>query len=1185
MLNIKKYWEDLNILHVNREKARAYYIPYSDASAASGNKRSKSPFYQTLNGSWKFEYYESVKYVDDDFYKADANVGTWDDLIVPSCWQVKGYDQCHYTNVNYPFPCDPPHVPDENPAGVYVREFNISQKWDNKEKYIVFEGVNSCLYLWINGAFVGYSQGSRVPAEFNISPYVRAGKNRMAVMVLKWCDGSYLEDQDVWRFSGIFRDVYLLARDKQHIRDVSINQQFSEDFKKATIMCEIDISNNIGSQEQKGSQGQNDRPEQISSQDQQDDPKNNKFKEIKAELMNNCGIKIAECIKVVDNTKAVDNMGCIPGDSCASGDSCISGDNCNNGDECSSDSSAKCCSAGNNIITLEFEVENPVLWNAENPYLYQLYIYYGEEILRFNVGLRKVEIKDGVFMINGKPIKLKGVNRHDSHPELGQTIPINHMIKDLMLMKRHNVNTIRTSHYPNDPRFLDLCDRYGFYVIDEADLECHGVERAGDYHMLTKNPEWEKAFVDRAVRMVERDKNYSCVIMWSMGNESGYNINHVAMAKWTKTRDKSRPVHYEGAARPHDESVGTEYLDVVSRMYPPVAFVEQYALDDENKKPLFLCEYSHAMGNGPGDLKDYWDIIYKYPKLMGGCVWEWCDHGIKTQTPDGQEYYAYGGDFGDKPNDGNFCLDGLVYPDRRPHIGLLELKKVIAPIKIEARDLAKGLIEVKNLYDFIDLFNVTLVWKVERNGEVIKQGEVTDLTVAPGQSQIIDLPLHEIQLTYAQVETTQVDATLVEADMEDSTKAFTRAGTITSVSTQSTNLQKCDSRLYRKDLNGLEDRCFLTVSCLQKCNTPWAPGGYEITFEQFDLNLLQKGALSVAMEKEKNHLNSESDTCSCVTAKAMEVAECEESYSTETDRDIGETSAYAEVNEIKVQKIGNIISIEGFDFNYEFDKYDGTFVKIAKNSVDMINEPLKFNIWRAPTDNDRNIKFRWMEEGYERAKTKVYDVRILKQNKKIIEISVDFSLGGYMKLPILYGNAIWTVLGTGEIYLNLYAQVRKELVFLPRFGLQLVMPEGNEEVEYFGYGPHESYIDKRQSARISRYLTTVDEMFENYLMPQENGSRYGTEWAIVSNEQGMGIKFVGCPNFSFNAAHYTPEDLTIANHPHELVKRKETIVHIDYKMSGVGSNSCGPELLEKYRFDEKEFEFKLMIVPVFKEDI
>lgn len=1001
MLKVEKYWEDLNVMEVNREKPRAYYIPYGDVDTAAEKKRGKSPFYQTLNGNWKFRYHSSIKFVEDGFYEEETDVSSWDDLIVPSCWQVKGYDQCHYTNVNYPFPCDPPYVPDENPVGVYVRKFNVSDMWNEKQKYIVFEGVNSCFYLWINGRFVGYSQGSRIPAEFDISEYVRAGKNKMAVMVLKWCDGTYLEDQDLWRFSGIFRDVYLLARNKSHIRDVFNRQTLSEDLKSAIINCEIST---VGS----------------------------------------CNVTVE--LKD-DNGKVI-----------ASRDTAIERE-------------------GN----IEVKVENPVLWNAEKPYLYKLYVSCGDEVLFFNVGFRKIQIVDGVFMINGKAVKLKGVNRHDSHPELGQTIPVNHMIKDLMLMKRHNVNTIRTSHYPNDPRFLDLCDEYGFYIVDEADLECHGVVRAGDFHMLTKNPEWEKAFVDRAIRLVERDKNHPSVVIWSMGNESGYGVNHIAMAKWTRNRDNTRPVHYEGAAAKYNGNPDTECLDMESRMYPPVDFVDEYGANENNKKPLFLCEYSHAMGNGPGDLKDYWDVIYKHPKLMGACVWEWCDHGIKAKAPNGQDFYAYGGDFRDKPNDGNFCIDGLIYPDRRPHTGLLELKKVIAPVKLEAEDLKKGKIKVTNLYDFIDLSDIVFMWKIEKDGEVAEQGEVSDLSVAPGASGVLELDY---------------------------------------------NVPEMSSSRY-----------FLTVSCLQKKDTTWAERGYEISFEQFELTVA---------------------------------------------KEIVNKNSY--LAPIKVEEKDHLVAIEGLDFYHVFDMFEGGFSKISRNNVNMIYAVPKFNVWRAPTDNDRNVKHKWMQEAYERAKMKVYSAKVTNCSDTSVEITVEYSLGGYIKLPILKGTAVWTVDGSGQISLNTKVKVREDLLFLPRFGLQLPMPQGTEEVEYFGYGPHENYVDKRHSVRKGKYLTTVDDMFENYVMPQENGSRYGTEWAVVSSEQGMGLKFTGCPEFSFNAAHFTPEDLTEAEHTYELNKRKETIVNIDYKMSGVGSNSCGPELLEKYRFDEKEFEFKLSINPVFKED-
>jgi beta-galactosidase len=1001
-MNIKKYWEDLSVVHVNREDSRAYYVPYEDQQSALCNNRGGSPFYQTLNGSWKFQYHSSIKAVGDDFYDKDTNVNDWDDLIVPSCWQVKGYDQMQYSNVNYPFPCDPPFVPNENPAGVYVRDFNISDKWieDKKADFIVFEGVNSCFYLWINGEFVGYSQGSRMPAEFDISSFVHAGKNKIAVLVLKWCDGSYLEDQDAWRYTGIFRDVYLLARDEARIKDVFVRRDFRNDFNIALLNCEIKTVGTC---------------------------------EVKAELKSSNGLILLKSQATISGKGS-----------------------------------------------LQFEISNPTLWNAELPYLYQLFIYSGDEVILINTGLVKTEVKDGVFIINGKAIKLKGVNRHDSHPELGQSIPIKHMIKDLMMMKCHNVNTIRTSHYPNDPRFLDLCDKYGFYVVDEADLECHGVSNAGDYHMLTKNPAWGISFMDRVVRLVERDKNHACIVMWSLGNEAGYDINHIEMAKWIKSRDNSRLIHYEGAS----DGNGNKYidcLDVYSRMYPPLEDMIKHGEDKDITKPLFICEYSHAMGNGPGDFKDYWDVINKYSKLMGGCVWEWCDHGITTTTDKGQEFIAYGGDFGDKPNDGNFCIDGLVYPDRRPHTGLLDLKKVIAPIKIEADNLGIGSIKVTNLFDFIDLSNVSLVWKIEKDGENISEGEINDLIINPQETVTFKIPY--------------------------------------TIPTES------------------ESKYFLNISCVQKCDYTWAKKGYEITFEQFDLQVKQIDS------KQNKSLPS-----------------------------------------IKTSQEGHLLIVEGFDFKHVFDMYDGSFVKISKNNVDMICSKVKFNVWRAPTDNDRNIKLQWIEEGYNIAKTHVYEASIVKSDEESVEIVVDFSVGGVIVLPILRGRATWIIDGAGEITLDLKAKVRDEIAALPRFGIQLAMPEGNEVVEYFGYGPHESYVDKCLSVKVGKYASTVDDMFENYVKPQENGSRYQTEWAIVSNEHGMGLKFIGCPEFSLNAAHYTPEDLTAALHPYELIKRKETIVNIDYKLNGIGSNSCGPQLLPKYRFDEKQFEFKVKILPVFSED-
>lgn len=1011
MLELNHEWENPSCLHIGRLPARATFVPYGNAEAARTGKRGRSPHYQTLSGMWKFRYHRSLREVDERFFETETNVSAWDDLIVPSCWQTNGYDQLHYTNVNYPIPYDPPFVPDDNPAGTYVREFNLPETWTKKETHIVFEGVNACFYLWVNGRFVGYSQGSRIPAEFDLSPFVTAGRNRIAVLVLKWCDGTYLEDQDVWRFSGIYRDVYLLSRETSHVRDVFNQPLLSDDLTEGKLRSEIETTGSLT---------------------------------VQAELRDPTG-------KLVGRKEAhLDGKGAI-----------------------------------------ELDMPQPQLWNAEQPRLYELLLTAGQEVLRFRVGFKKVEVIDGIFRINGRAVKLKGVNRHDSHPELGQTIPINHMMTDLMLMKRHNVNTIRTSHYPNDPKFLDLCDEYGFYVIDEADLECHGVTSTGKleegvFHKLTKDPEWRDAFVERAVRMVERDKNHASVILWSMGNESGYGANHMAMAEWTKARDASRPVHYEGADARYYGDPDTACLDLDSRMYASVKEIERYAQNENSTKPLFLCEYSHAMGNGPGDLQDYWNVIYQYPKLMGGCVWEWCDHGITAETPDGQRYFAYGGDFGDQPNDGNFCIDGLVSPDRRPHTGLMELKQVIAPVLIEAEDVEQGRFRVMNRYDFSSLSHVTVSWKLEREGEVLRQGRSTSLAAGPGETQTLSLP---------------------------------------------TDLPQ--------DVPG---PFVLTCSVRQQQDTPWAEEGYEIAFYQFEL----AGAKG-AVQQDQPHF--------------------------------GEYAAF-----MKAEEQDGLLTVNGFDFEHVFDLKLGMPRQMSKRGVPLLAQPARFNLWRAPMDNDMYIRREWEAAGLHHTAMKVYSSRWEQKPDASIEIHVDFSLSSYSYEPFLRGNAVWTVAVTGEVKLAVHSDVRENLPYLPRFGLELTMPKGTEEIEYFGFGPHESYIDKRASVRKGKYLLSVDDMFENYVMPQETGSRYGTDWAIASTVQGMGLKFAAAQPFSFQALHYTAEDLTAAKHTYELKRRPETIVSLDYQMSGAGSGSCGPQLAEPYRFAEKSFDFEVTVQPVFKEE-
>ncbi|MFD3767175.1 MULTISPECIES: glycoside hydrolase family 2 TIM barrel-domain containing protein [Paenibacillus] len=1021
LLKIDKYWEDPHTLHINREKPRAYYIPYANAETAASRKRGRSPYYQTLNGAWKFQYHSSVEDVCESFYEANFDAEDWSSLLVPSCWQNNGYDQMHYSNLNYTIPCDPPFVPDDNPAGLYIRDFHISSEWSNKEKYVVFEGVNACFYVWVNGNFVGYSQGSRIPAEFRISDHLVPGVNRMAVMVLKYCDGTYLEDQDLWRYTGIFRDVYMLARDKVHIRDVFVRTSLLNDDKEAKLNIEIEMTGEAV---------------------------------VHAVLRDPSGNVIVEMQEEVRQTGQ-----------------------------------------------LQMQVTEPKLWNAEQPVLYELLLSSGEEIIRFNVGFRRVEIREGVFQINGVPVKLKGVNRHDSHPSLGQTIPLQHMINDLQLMKQHNINTIRASHYPNDPRFLELCNEYGFYVVDEADLECHGLAIAETwdnmakglgmqsypaFHELSNNPDWEEAFVDRAIRMVERDKNNPCVVIWSMGNESGYGHNHIAMAKWTRERDNSRLIHYEGAASLYLGNPDVSVLDMESRMYASVPEIEAYAKDKSNDKPLFLCEYSHAMGNSPGDLLDYWNVIYAEPKLMGGCVWEWCDHGIERTTEHGEVYYAYGGDFGDKPNDGNFCIDGLVAPDRTPHTGLLELKQVIAPVRIEAIELEKGRLFIRNLYDFIDLSHLVFYWKVEREGVLLEEGELRGLRTPPHSGE-------EVQLA------------------------------------------------FQSDKSAIGTICLTISCCLEKQNI-WAERGHEIMFQQFEYTASEE---SLALNSYKN--------------KASHVS-------------------------IQVLEQDRMLRIDGFDFSHSFDLRRGVPNQLTRHGVQLLEHPLSFNMWRAPLDNDRVIASRWEYEGLEHASMKVYHCDWEQPSEEEVIVTTEFSLGIYTRKPIVRGVAKWHVDAQGAITVKTSVQVKEEIDFLPRFGLQLRMPAAMNTVDYVGYGPHESYIDKRQSVRKGRYLQRVDQMSECYIMPQENGSRWGTEWVIVSNELGMGMLMDSTASFSFNVSNYLPQDLTAAKHTYELRKRKETIVQLDYKMSGVGSNSCGPKLMEKYQLNEKQFDFQFTLRPVFKED-
>lgn len=996
---IPDYHKTPSTLHVGCEEPRAYFVPYPCECSSKKAERGESAYFKSLCGEWNFKFFKSlndVKYISGEGFESYE----LDKLTVPMSWQMalgRGYDVPNYTNVNYPIPYDPPFVPDDNPCGLYTRTFTVPAAMAGKRTYINFEGVDSAFYLWINDTFAGYSQVSHLTSELDITSLVHEGKNSVKVLVLKWSDGTYLEDQDMWRMSGIFREVYLLFRDECHIRDVFVRCKLDDSFTDADFSAEISLTGKA---------------------------------ELEYKLECPCG-------------KAI--------------------------------SSGKVEIDGGGTITLP-TVKNAKLWSDETPSLYNLVLHCGNEYITLPVGARRVEIKDGCVLINGRKVKAKGVNRHDSHHLLGHATPVEHMVRDIMIMKSHNVNMVRTSHYPNDPRFTALCDKYGLYVCDETDIETHG---AKPWDALSRDPEWEGAYVDRAQRMVERDKNHPCVIFWSLGNESGWGQNHAAMTAWIKSRDTSRIVHYEGA---HSGYNNGQYLrditDIESHMYPNPEWCRNYCEDEAHDEPLFLCEYSHAMGNGPGDLGDYWEVIESHDNFFGGCVWEFIDHSVAIGDKYGDPSFTYGGDFGDRPNDGNFCVDGLVYPDRRVHNGLRELKQAVMPVAVT--EVKPGTVKVKSRRYFKSLDDISMAWKVCVNGRAVKSGVVPSIGIEPqGEKEF----------------------TLVEE--------IPASGIAT-----------------------------LDISFRQNEPTEWAEAGYEVGFKQF-------------------------------------VYEAEEAK-------IPASPALYPVAVDQCRKYYKITSGETY---YAISKFSGMLEEIIDNGERLITKPVVPQIWRAPTDNDRNVQWDWRRSGFYDAKVKCYSTELVKADENEAVVLAKISLAAAPNEVILRADITYTVKCGMGIKIDCDVKWNVEKKHYPRFGLRFTMPEGSEQLRYFGYGPCESYADKRLAAKLGEFKSTVTENYEPYVFPQENSSHWGCRWADVHTVAGHGFLFSCCEPFSFNASHFSPEQLTEALHHYELKREPETTVIIDMRMDGIGSNSCGPELDEKYRFNETAFKSAVTVKPIFAAEV
>lgn len=967
------YHEDASALHVGTLADHAWFVPFGKGEDPFESKEHSSKV-EMLNGSWGFRYYPSIIDLEDDFTDAPF----FRSIPVPSNWQLHGYDAPQYTNIRYPIPFDPPFVPDDTPVGVYKRSYRYTP--DGLRRILTFEGVDSCVYLFVNGERVGYSQVSHSFCEFDVTPFLKEGENQIVAAVLKWCDGTYLEDQDKIRLSGIFRDVYMVSRPARRVDDYRIATKLTDGGAVVSIAVH--------------------------------------GADAKLKLVSPDGKTVFDC-------------------AAADGE------------------------------TVEKSVENPVLWSAENPALYRLIIESEGEVIGENVGIREIAIVDGVVKLNGRAIKIRGANRHDSYPDTGYYASEAQIRTDLELMKQHNINAIRTSHYPNAPQFYRLCDEYGFYVIAEADFESHGCMEVHnpfsfDYRdgykgisLLACDPSYHDAIVDRSVKLVRQHLNRPCIVIWSLGNESGWGKNVRDAAAFIKDFDPTRLVHYESMYGTLDDTPN-DTLDMVSRMYVHPDHFMDYLPEGENR-PFFLCEYSHAMGNGNGDMEDYHNTFHSNPRFLGGCIWEWCDHAvIQGETAGGQVKYGYGGDFGEPHHDGNFCMDGLVYPDRTPHVGLLETKQVYRPVRVTRGEkpgefVFSSVLAFENAGDHLDC-----EYEITELGNPIASGKV-DFSVEPMGSTVVRIP-----------EAANVDGKSV----------------------------------------------YITFSFTAKQDTMWCEQGYPIADDQICL-----------VENISDHKHSG--------------------------------------GEAEVREDALFFVITAADMEYVVDRRHGCLSSIKKGGVEQLDRPMELNFFRAPTDNDMQLKEKWYRAHLNDYTVKVYSTSVEK-SKDGATVKISHSFGWNILQPFARAETQLHFYGDGALRVTVDAETSNKVEMLPRFGLRFFLPKRFDVARYYGYGPFESYIDKHRASVVGDHVELIEDMHEDYIRPQENGSHYGCKFAEVISPDAT-IRFEHSDGFSFNASEYTQEELAAKPHNYQLEKCASNVICVDAAMAGVGTGSCGPQLDEKYR--------------------
>lgn len=1003
-----KTWENHQIDGINRMPARAHFLTFQSKEKALLNNNRYTHAFKNLNGVWKFMFLDAPEYSPEGFFNSDFDVTKMDDITVPGNWQLQGYGKMHYSDLWYNFPINPPYVPTENPTGIYKRTFFVEESYRDKKIIIRFCGVDSAYHLWINGKEVGYSKVARNESEFDITDIIRVGEeNDVTVRVYQWSDGTYLEDQDMWWESGIFRDVELIGVPKDGINDYKVIADLDDEYKNGIFKVEAFLRTT---------------------------------KEVNVTF---------ELVDAGENTVFTKTVVAKEGKAC--------------------------------IDEVIADVNH---WTAETPYLYKLFMTVEDdgqivEVIPQNVGFRNIRLNGETFLVNGVAIKFKGVNRHDYSPQNGRVVSREEIEKDIILMKQFNINAIRTSHYPNSYYLYDLCDEYGMYLIAETDLECHGFELTGDYKWITDDPSWELAYVSRMTRMIERDKNHPAIIFWSLGNESAFGCNFRKMTDVAHEMDPTRLVHYEG-------DFDVESADVYSTMYTWIENPKKpYLMKDiieKSKKPHVHCEYCHAMGNGPGNLKDYQDLVYAHDKLQGGFVWEWFDHGIESFTESGEKYYRYGGDFGDDPSNKDFCIDGLIMPDRTPSPGLYEYKKVIEPITTTAVDIQKGIINLLSRYDFANLDRFNLVYKIMEDDVILQTGFMAVPSIEARANKDITLPY---------------DLSAIKV--------------------------KPGAHYY------------VNISYQLREDTSYASSGHELATAQFELPLYKEGIV--------------------VRPEGI----------------------------LNVEKEHTTLHVKGANFSLDFNLVNGNLMNIVRDGMQVLSKGPRLTLWRAPISNDMEII------------DKLKKVYFLHLEHEVV-MNIDYHMeGNILKVEVDTINSttnsawhfktkyVYTVCPSGDILIDVEGTPsgRVDLApdMLPRIGVSMHLDKSMEHVRYFGMGPGENYADSKEAAQMGLYANTVDGLFTNYVIPQENGNHMGCKWVSMTNDRGMGLLASTEGDFNFSASWYEDKDLDDAKHTCDLVKRDYIVFNVDYKQNALGTNSCGQWQLDKYRAKFEDFKLSFRLTP------